>query len=81
MIFSSFLENLNNFLLLYIVTLDMYHKIIVKSKHMVWRMFAPLVAITMLAGFAMAPASGQAFHRAQPLIIPIESLFDNLDCG
>jgi hypothetical protein len=44
-------------------------------------MLIPLVTIALLAGFAVAPASGQAFHRAQPLIIPIEGLFDNLDCG
>jgi hypothetical protein len=44
-------------------------------------MSIPLVTIALLAGSAVVPTYGQAFHRAQPLIIPIEGLFDNLDCG
>jgi hypothetical protein len=54
---------------------------LIKSKYIMWRIFAPLAAIAIVAGLTIAPAFGQAFHRAQTEIIPIEGLFDNLDCG
>jgi hypothetical protein len=45
-------------------------------------MLAPLLlGIVMLVGFDLSPAYGQSSNRAQVLMIPLDVLLDNLDCG